>query len=440
MQNFFHPSAWSIVTKITVMSLAAAVLPVSLLTYYNLQRVLAIAETNEFQKLELLAKSTADNLDEVLASTQSDVLQLSTNSEAKAFLAATTPEAQAVLRTPLQQTLKNIAGSSSSTESIFLLDKKGIVQATADSKLLAANLTSRNYFQQAIHGKRYISSISKNSTTSGSSIFFSAPVKDSGGQILGVAVVKMKAEAIWNIINALRVGSNGDSFLVDQLGIIISDPDRSQLFHSLASLSTAALQQVKTEGDYNSHEIQSLDMPDLAKAVADTQTTSHYRYYSPRQHAEQLIGCARLKKQSFVVGVKQPNQQVADPLHDLARQDMLTAIAIAGIAVIVAYILARSVAKPIHALTQAAQNLDESAFNPKPLVEMSHTRNDVGQLVSVFLKMAEEIKMREDGLKQQIAELHTKIKTVREGKSNNPAYLQQLQQKVKNIREKKEKV
>ncbi len=436
LPRLLYPPVWPIAVKLNAMLLLAVILPISILTYYNFRQVRTIEENNEYQNLERLAESTANHLDQLMNNTKSVVLQLSTRSDTVAFL-STASQAREALRPPLQQILKNILNSNPNYENLFLIDKKGLVSASISQKFLATDISSQNYFQQAIQGDFYISNISLSYIAGTPGIFFAAPVKNPSGQILGVAVLKIKAESIWAILNNSRLGAQRNSLLVDRLGIIIGNQNNSLLLHSLAPLSAEAIKQVRAEAIYGDKAIPSLNMLALASAMLATTTTSHTRFYSPVQHAEQIIGCARLKSQSWIVGVEQPAQQVTGLLHDLAGQNILTAMVVGGITSVVALFLARKIVKPISALTQAAQNLEQGEFNSDQLIKMSHSEDDVGNLVSVFLKMTETLKTHENRLKQEVTELRTKMKRVLEvSKSKNPLYLHQLRQKVKSIRKK----
>jgi nitrogen fixation/metabolism regulation signal transduction histidine kinase len=113
-------------------------------------------------------------------------------------------------------------------------------------------------------------------------------------------------------------------------------------------------------------------------------------------------------------------------------------VAVGAIAAIMALYLARSIAKPIRALTKAAQALDQDNFEPDALAEVSRSQDDIGQLVRVFLHMAEEVKAREQKLKQQVMELHIEIDVAKKARQvaeiTETDYFQQLHKKAQQLK------
>lgn len=116
-----------------------------------------------------------------------------------------------------------------------------------------------------------------------------------------------------------------------------------------------------------------------------------------------------------------------------------------GITAMMALLLARRISQPIHALTEAAQALEHDDFDSyvlelhQNLAKSTHSQDDIGQLVRVFLKMAEKVRMRDQKLKMQVQELRIEIDETK--RANHVAeiteneHFQQLQMKIQKLRE-----
>jgi C4-dicarboxylate-specific signal transduction histidine kinase len=303
---------------------------------------------------------------------------------------------------------------------------------------MGQNYAFREYFRASIQGQPYVSSVLVGTTSGRPGIYFSNPVRSESGKIMGVAVLKIKGEEIWAIVNALQAGSGSYAFLVDQQGVIISHPDKSLLYHSLAPLPPEKRKQVETDRLYGIEQIESLDIPKLAAAMVGTKEIGHTSYYSPQEQTRQMVGFAPLEEQPWVLAVNKPNAQFAAPLNHLIWQNSRSLLAVGAIAAIIALLLARSIVRPIHALTKAAQALEEDDFEPQALAEVSRSDDDIGQLVRVFLQMAQKLKAREQNLKQQVMELRIEIdeaKKVRQvAEITETDDFQQLQKKVQKLR------
>jgi HAMP domain-containing protein len=181
-----------------------------------------------------------------------------------------------------------------------------------------------------------------------------------------------------------------------------------------------------------------LDIPKLAAAMVGTKEIGHTSYYSPQEQTRQMVGFAPLEEQPWVLAVNKPNAQFAAPLNHLIWQNSRSLLAVGAIAAIIALLLARSIVRPIRALTKAAQAMEEDYFEPQALAEVSRSQDDIGQLVRVFLQMAQKLKAREQNLKQQVMELRIEIdeaKKVRQvAEITETDDFQQLQKKVQKLR------
>jgi methyl-accepting chemotaxis protein len=152
-----------------------------------------------------------------------------------------------------------------------------------------------------------------------------------------------------------------------------------------------------------------------------------------------IVGFAPLKEQPWVLGVSQPKTQFDVPLNRLIWLNGSSVLLVGGITAIIALLLARSISRPIRALTAAAQALERGDFNSQPLTEVSHTHDDMGQLVRVFLHMAREVKTREQNLKQQVTALRIEIDETKRvnqvAEITENEHFKQLQKKIQKLKQ-----
>lgn len=440
LHRLIYPPAWSIAAKISAALLMAAIAPMSFTAYYNLRQSLESVEASEYRKLELSATSTASRLDQLIIDIQRVALQVSSDRNLVGFLASTTPAERTAFRPSMQSTLENVFRSNADYDAVYIIDKLGACVAATAPIFVGQNYAFREYFRSSIQGRLYVSSILIGKTTKRPGLYFSSPVRSPRGDIVGVAVLKIVEKDIGEIVNRLRLGSFGYAFLVDQQGVIISHPDKSLMYHSLAPLSPETQKQIATDRRYGLAQIKrSLDLPELAAVMVGAKEPGHTSYYSPLEQTRQMVGFAPLDVQPWVLGVNKPQAEFAAPLNRLIWQNGSSVLVVGGITAIIALFLARSIARPIRALTDAAQALEQGDFNPQRLALVSRTQDDMGRLVRVFLHMAEEIRAREQKLKQQVIALRIEIdenkrdRHVAEITENE--HFQQLQKKIQKLRE-----
>jgi DNA-binding response OmpR family regulator len=94
--------------------------------------------------------------------------------------------------------------------------------------------------------------------------------------------------------------------------------------------------------------------------------------------------------------------------------------------------------KQVSQLTHAAAAVQDDSFEPEMLAEVAARSDELGQLARVFQRMADEIYLREQRLKQQMQELRIVIdevkKTSQIAEITGTEYFQNLQQKVQRLR------
>lgn len=444
LHRLLYPPAWSIAAKISAALVCAALIPMGFTGYYNLRQSLDSVEASEYHKLELLATSTASRLDQLIIDIQRVVVQVSSDGNVVNFLAASTSSEQEAFRPDLQQTLENVFRSNPDFDAVFVMDKQGRAIAATDPTFLGKNYAFREYFRSSIQGKSYISSILVGETTKRPGMFLSHPVRSPSGEIVGVTVLKIKGEGIWAIVDALPIRSKSYAFLIDQYGVIISHFNKSLLYHSLLPLPPNTLEQVVNDRRYGLRQIQSLDIPEL-KVMVKAKQAGHTTYHFPRTQTPRIVGFAPLKEQPWVLGVSQPKDDFVGPSNRMMWLHGSSVLIVGGITAIIALLLARRISQPIHALTAAAQALEHDNFDShvlelhRSLEKLAHTQDDIGQLVRVFLGMAEEVRMRDQKLKMQVQKLHIEIDETK--RASNVAeiteneHFRQLQKRIQKLRE-----
>ena len=444
LHRLIYPPAWTIAAKIATALVSAVLIPMSFTVYYNLRQSLESVEAGEYRKLELLATSTASRLDQLIIDIQRVVVQVSSDRNVVNFLSATTVDDRKSLHSNLQQSLENVFRSNPDFDAVFVMDKQGHAIAATDSTFVGKNYAFREYFRSSIQGNSYVSGILVGETTKRPGMFFSYPVRAPDGEIVGVIVLKIRGSDIWAIVNALQVNDESYAFLIDQQGVIISHADQSLLYHSLIPLSLDTLKQVVSDRRYGLKQIQSLNIPEL-KMMVKAKQAGHTTYRYPPHHTPRIVGFAPLEEQPWVLGVSQPKAQFAAPLNRLIWLHGSSVLIVGGITAIIALLLARKISQPIHALTVAAQALEDDDFDShvlelhQSLSKVAHTQDDIGQLVHVFLEMAEQVRTRDQKLKMQVQELRIEIDETK--RANQVAeiteneHFQQLQKKIQKLRE-----
>lgn len=441
LYRLLYPPAWSIAAKVSLALLSAALVPMSFNAYYNLQYSLDNAEQNEYRKLELLATSGASRLDQLIVDSQKIVSQVSTDPKVLSFITDDAVKTRKELHSSAQSALENIFRSDENYDAIFLIDRQGNCLASTDSTFVGNNYGFREYFRRAIQGQGYVSDILIGSTSNRGGFYLSQPIWSSQGKVVGVAVLKIKEDSINQIIDRLELESDSHAFLIDRLGVIINHPKKEYIYHSLTALTPEIQAIIAQDQRYLLSHVESLDFPQLAEAMIGAKEPGSASYFSPLENKSQIVGFAPLEVQPWVLGISKPETAFAEPLNRLVWKNSLNLILVGVIAAIVALVLARSIARPIRKLTKTAQSLEQGDFDFEhdQLLAISHSQDDIGQLVRVFMRMAQEVESREKQLKQKVQNLHIEVDRAKKARQveevTGTQYFQQLQQRAQQMRQ-----
>jgi bacteriocin-type transport-associated protein len=82
-------------------------------------------------------------------------------------------------------------------------------------------------------------------------------------------------------------------------------------------------------------------------------------------------------------------------------RNSLSVLAIGATVTVFALILTQRMTKAIRVLTKTAEKLEQDNFSLQALVKVSRTQDDIGQLVRIFLRLAEEVKLVREQRRQQ---------------------------------------
>jgi hypothetical protein len=402
--SWANPLQWKIAVKIAVAMILAAIFPVMLSAYLNLQQVAQIATNGEYRQLELLASNAAQHFDRLLLDRQDLATAIGQKTDVVRYLAA--PQSTS----PVLPQLQELVATHQDLEAILLLDSHGHCLTATMPQFVGHNyrLPKTEIFSH-LHSN----------------------VRDYPGMFVthhlapnhrsGAVLLKLRGVEIWSAVNrGLPPKTAGQFFLVDEGGTIISHPQLSLLYQRMVDVA-----------------------PDLLPILATT-SSGHFTYQPARGRMPQVIGFTTLITQPWVLGVSRSQAEFQAPLTDITSLNLQGVLSVGSLAAIMAMVLGICISRPIQGLTIAAQSLeqdeDETSIDRihQDLAEFAATPDDLGQLVRAFLKMTDELHRRDRQLKHQVKSLRIEIDRTRLDRDVteivDSEQFQQLQQKIRQLR------
>jgi len=400
---------WSLTTKLSIAFLLAALLPLVLISVYQLIIGADLLEKMAEEELGLHSMALAGRFDQLVEDNQIAVLQLSSDATVVQLLENPTDE-EALAQT--QERFQKILESNSYYEYVYLMDAEGISILSAQKEGLTDvtgyDFKTRTYFIRAREGHQHIDAlVGRVSKRLG--FYFTAPVYGDYNKLIGVAAIKVEGEAVTEMINKFSEQSGTVSaFLVDYDGVVVSAPEYRPdwQLRGLVELSPADQEAVEARFVMD-YPLAYVSIPELA-ALVETESDV-ISYEDIDQGSTYIVGFQQTEILNWVVGVAMSRDIFMKDILELAVQTSIGAALLIVIVVFFAILLARGIARPINKLASAAQNVEEDKpFDPEDIADVMALRDEVGHLARVFSDMVLVLRARMAEL-QTIYEIGHKI-------------------------------
>jgi serine/threonine protein kinase/HAMP domain-containing protein len=384
-----HPASWPMAVKMTLAMVLAALLPMLVTAWYNLEGSIAAVTTSELRNLERLAQSTAGRIGQLIADSTHLANYLAADDDFIAYLRKPDDARKAVV----QEKLASLVRANPDVHLLILMNAEGLALASSEPGVAGLNFAFRQYFQAALLGRSFKSGMLVGSTEGKPGMYYSNPVFDAAHKVIGVVVMRLKGGSFAGILDESVAGSGRVPFMVDGDGVLIHHPDTRHLYRSLAPLREDVLRRIVADQRFRRGRIDSAQMPGLAGALVGARRPGNISYRSTLSGREEHAGFAPVPGHDWVVGVSEAREQFEQPLRKLYA-DMLYSVALAGfVFLVLAVLFARSIVRPIARLTDAANALKEGDYDRANIKVTSS--DEIGRLARTFNVMIDVLRQRE---------------------------------------------
>jgi len=384
-----YPASWPLAVKMTLAMVATALAPMMITAYYNLDRTQDHVAGVELRNLEQLAQSTAGRIAQLLGDSRNLADYVGTDEDFVAYLKKPTKEGTAA-------TLKKLQGLVQANPDIqftMVMDTEGTAVVATDPQVMGKNFKFREYFKEAMEGRRHMTGIIVGSVAGAAGIFYSRPVFDPAGGVIGAVVMRIKAEPVGRMLASARRGDDRLPFLIDNHGVIVWHPDEKLMFKSLVPLGKEAMDEIVADKRFRRDKIESVNQPKLASVMVGAKQRGNVSYFSSVSQREEIAGFAPVPGHDWVVGVSESRDYFAAPLERLFQNVLVSVLLVGAIFLLLAMWFARSIVRPIEQLTAAAHALKSGDYESANIAVRAN--DEVGQLARTFNVMIDVLRQRE---------------------------------------------
>lgn len=408
---------FSLKIKLVSSFMFVTLVSLGLLGYLNNQNILQALTVEAQEGLFAAATQTKNNIQSFLDSTIV-IIRNEANLPSLITYLQLTPEERNENNTfdQISSTLTVLQAKNNNISSYALLDLEGNDLVDTVSNDIGSSKNTREYFIRTItSGIPNSSNVEFSPTTGVPSIYFSAPVLDSRGSVIGVLRARYDA----NILQELVEQSNGlvgpDSFgvLFDENFIHLAHGRKDEVdmeinFTAIMPLSTSTYDELVANLRLPTDvpiEMLYHDLPELNDNLLSTRQED-IQYFKATDPATgdrilQVVGIRFEENKPWLLTFFQPEDVFLSPVQGQTQTTTILALIIGGAVVGIALVLSNILLNPISRLTAAAEQI--SLGNLSVDIE-AVTTDEIGLLTTTINSMAKQLGDLVTNLESQVEE------------------------------------
>jgi methyl-accepting chemotaxis protein len=248
---------------------------------------------------------------------------------------------------------------------IGVADRDGVLRLNDGS---TANIGDREYFTQALAGKRVTSELIVSRIDNTLVLQSVVPIKD-GSQVLGVLVGVQDGTMLSDITDQLGYGDNGWAYIFDQDGTIYAHPNRDYVLDQA--------------------NIFSGDLINVGQAVRELGVGNTGTVGFELEGTARISGLAPVSSTGWIVGVGAFESDGLKNVYQLRNFLLAISLAFVAMGVVVAVIIAGQIAKPLQQVQQVVEAVAEGDLTQTSQV---HSNDEIGRVATALNATVENLR------------------------------------------------
>ncbi len=258
--------------------------------------------------------------------------------------------------------------------SIVYINPSGITEIDTDTPP-GINVSDRDYFQEALKGKAYVTDALIGRATGKSIIIFSSPVYNNQNQFAGCIFGAVELSTISRMMKSSEIGETGEIYLVNRKGVMLTE-----------SRFTPELIQEGRVKKTTQFEI-TINTPILREALAGQQVQGTYTDY----HGHEVIGTYQwTDNHKWLIIGEIDKAEIDSPFRSTIWAMGLILVFVLLIGHLIMLRFSNKLVEPIQFLLDAARTLREGNFQYKIPTDYNGL-NELKELCQTFNQMVETI-------------------------------------------------
>jgi PAS domain S-box-containing protein len=303
--------------------------------------------------------------------------------------------------------------------SYALLDRNGVDVVDTYPEDVGVLKSDRDYFKAPLeNGVPYISPVRISQTTFEPSIYFSAPVRNADGTVIGVLRSRYNATFLQNLLLEFSDTSHSEehAVLVDNETFvrIAHTQDYGLIFKSYETLSADQAAELQAELRLRPGELEEVQSPqkEIVAGIKNLGNQSVFNAPSQIYDGENTYtGGFKVENADWTVLVERTERSIFEPIQSQTRAITITALVILLMAAGAGIFVAQLLSQPLVQLTNVAGEIASGNFTMRA---REQTHDEIGALAKSFNYMTDQLYQTLTLLEQRVADRTKDLATVAE--------------------------
>ncbi|MGP1529038.1 MAG: methyl-accepting chemotaxis protein [Treponema sp.] len=204
-------------------------------------------------------------------------------------------------------------------------------------------ITDRDWFQAATQGKKFIAEPRISRGTNKLQMILAVPIKNDANAIVGVLSAAVPGNLLSKDIKDIVVGKTGYCYILNTAG------------SAIAHKETSVVEQMWNNREKSKSDPSLQSTANFEKKAIETKTSS-IGYYE-HKGVKKIASYARMETADWTVIINAPSNEFMGTINTLRRTMISIGAIILIVALVVVYLVAHTIVKPIHTAVSALQNI-----------------------------------------------------------------------------------
>jgi len=290
-----------------------------------------------------------------------------------------------------QEEITNIFSSYAKKDNkylaLYLLDKKGKALVSTDPAFIGQDYSFRSYYKEGMKGNSYIDLL-LGKTSNQFGYYFSYPVFDEKGNIIGIFVSKVSNQEIDSNILKSRASQENTIMLVDKYGVVLSSNKPDRFLKSIGELTEIEKKELVDSQKYLTNEIKSLQYNQVQELIRIGEISKTMKIKDKEDGETEIININKIGNFPFYL----ISEVGLETISGLIMRLIIILLLLIFFGVIIAgYILYKLILytlSPLKEFKFYTEKISSGDFSQKMEI---NTKDEIGDLAQSFNYMTSEL-------------------------------------------------